>query len=69
VNRILNGGSEYEYFDDICAGDVLTSSSHLAALKEEQGRLGMMLISTMKTVFKDQTGKVVAVSTGTGIRY
>jgi N-terminal half of MaoC dehydratase len=69
LNRVLNGGTEIEYFDDICAGDVLTVSSHLAALEERTGSIGQMLISTNKTVYKNQDGKVVAISTGTGIRY
>ncbi len=69
LNRVLNGGTEIEYFDDICAGDVLTATSHLAALEERTGSIGQMLISTNKTVYKNQNGKVVAISTGTGIRY
>jgi hypothetical protein len=69
LNRVLNGGTEFEYMEDICAGDVLTATSHLSALEERTGSLGEMLISTNKTVYKNQAGKVVAVSTGTGIRY
>ena len=69
MKRILNGGTEIEYFGDICAGDVLTSTSHTAAFEETKGSLGEMLITTSKTVYKNQDGKVVAISTGTGIRY
>jgi acyl dehydratase len=69
LRRVLNGGTEIEMLEDICAGDVLTATSHLAALEERQGSLGEMLISTNKTVYKNQAGKVVAIVTGTGIRY
>ncbi|MGE0599009.1 MAG: MaoC family dehydratase N-terminal domain-containing protein [Dehalococcoidia bacterium] len=69
LKRVLNGGTEIEYFDDICAGDVLTSTSHVASYEETKGSLGEMLITTNKTVYKNQTGKVVAIATGTGIRY
>jgi hypothetical protein len=69
LKRVRNGGTEIEYMGDICAGDVLTATSHLAELEERQGSLGEMLISTNKTVYKNQDGKVVAISTGTGIRY
>ena len=69
LTRVLNGGTEIEYFDDICAGDVLTSSSHVASYEETKGSLGPMLITTNKTVYKNQSGKVVAIMTGTGIRY
>jgi hypothetical protein len=69
LTRILNGGTEIEYFDDICAGDVLTASTHTSNLEERQGSIGQMLITTSKTVYKNKDGKVVAISTGTGIRY
>ena len=69
LKRVLNGGTEIEYLEDICAGDVLTASSHLAELDERTGSIGDMLISTNKTVYKNQAGKVVAISTGTSIRY
>ncbi|MBE7518563.1 MAG: MaoC family dehydratase N-terminal domain-containing protein [Thermoflexaceae bacterium] len=69
LKRVLNGGTEIEMLEDICAGDVLTATSHLAALEERAGSLGEMLISTNKTVYKNQHGRVVAIVTGTGIRY
>jgi hypothetical protein len=69
LRRVLNGGTEIEYFDDICAGDVLTSTSHVASYEETKGSLGEMLITVNKTVYKNQDGKTVAISTGTGIRY
>ncbi len=69
LKRVLNGGTEIEMLEDICAGDVLTATSHLAALEERVGSLGEMLISTNKTIYKNQHGRVVAIVTGTGIRY
>jgi acyl dehydratase len=69
MNRRLNGGTEIEYLGDIVAGDVLTATSHIASFTQTKGSIGDMLITTTKTVIKNQDGKVVAVSTGTGIRY
>ncbi len=69
LKRVLNGGTEIEYLEDVCAGDVLTSTSHIASFEETKGSLGEMLITTTKTVYKNQDGKTVAISTGTGIRY
>src|SRR5690606_2170793 len=69
LTRILNGGTEIEYFGDICAGDTLTSESYIADLAERTGSIGHMLIVTSKTEYKNQDGDVVAVSTGTLIRY
>lgn len=69
---VLNGGTDVEYFDeDICAGDVLTSQSQLESLTERYSAAlsGPMLIQVSKTVYKNEAGKVVAVSRGTGISY
>ena len=68
--RVLNGGTEVEYFDeDICAGDTLTSASKIADLSERQGSLGPMLIIRYETTYRNQQGEVVAIVRGTGIQY
>ena len=56
---LLDGGTETEYLDYICAGDVLEETSHLADLKlRESGR--QMLFVTNESVYKNkETGKVV----------
>jgi hypothetical protein len=69
LNRVLNGGTDIEQLEDICAGDVLTATSQVASYEERQGSIGDMLITTNKTIYKNHAGKVVAISTGTGIRY
>ena len=69
LKRVLNGGTDVEYLADICAGDVLTSTSGISSIEERQGRLGEMLITTTKTTYRNESGKVVAIMTGTGIRY
>ncbi len=69
LKRVLNGGTDIEYLADICAGDVLTSTSGISSIEERQGRLGEMLITTTKTTYRNESGEVVAIMTGTGIRY
>lgn len=69
LRRILNGGTEIEYMADICAGDVLTAVNYISDIQERTGSLGEMLITTSKTEYTNHDGKVVAVMTGTGIRY
>ncbi len=74
LKRRLNGGTEIEYFnkgpeDAICAGDVLTATSHIADIQQRQGGIGTMLITTTETVYKNQNGQVVAKVRGTGIQY
>jgi len=67
--RVLNGGTEYEYFDTVCAGDVLTSRTKIAGFEETKGSLGPMLITTRETTYTNQDGKVVAKMFGTTIQY
>lgn len=57
---LLDGGTETEYFDVICAGDVLEETSHLADLRLREGGRGKMLFVTNESVYKNkETGKVV----------
>ncbi|MEX2245887.1 MAG: MaoC family dehydratase N-terminal domain-containing protein [Dehalococcoidia bacterium] len=73
--RVLNGGTEYEYFPDgpdgdvICAGDTLTARSKVAGFEEREGSLGPMLITTRETTYTNQHGKVVAKMRGSAIQY
>ncbi|HJP41531.1 MAG TPA: MaoC family dehydratase N-terminal domain-containing protein [Dehalococcoidia bacterium] len=69
LNRILNGGNEFEYLGDICAGDVLTAVSYVSDIQERKASLGEMLITQSKTEYRNQNNELVAVATGTGIRY
>lgn len=67
--RVLNGGTDVEYFGDVCAGDVLTAATKLTGLDEREGRMGPMLIVNVETAYRDRQGKTVAVMRGTAIRY
>lgn len=69
LKRMLNGGTDVEYLADVCAGDVLTSTSAVASIEERQGRLGEMLITTTRTTYRNEHGETVAIMRGTGIRY
>lgn len=68
--RLLDGGTETEYLDVICAGDVLVETSHLADLKLRDGAMGKMLFITNESVYKNkESGKVVARQKLTSIHY
>ncbi len=67
--RILNGGNDIEYFDTVCAGDVLTATSKLVDLSEREGRMGPMLITVTETTYRNRDGRIVARARGTGIQY
>ena len=67
--RVLNGGTDIEYLDTVCAGDLLTATSKLVDLSEREGRLGPMLVTVTETTYRNQAGQTVAVVRGTGIQY
>jgi len=68
--NLLDGGTETEYFDDICAGDTLTVTSKVSDLSIREGRsTGKMLIVTRETKVVNQDGKLVATQRGQGIFY
>jgi len=67
--RVLNGGTDIEYYEPICAGDVLTSTSKIADIVERTGATGTMLFIINETTCKNQEGRVVARFRGTLIHY
>jgi hypothetical protein len=68
---LLDGGTETEYFDQICAGDTLVAQSKIVDLQVRESKsLGKMLITTNETVYTNkQTGKIVARQRGQAIFY
>ena len=68
LRRVLNGGTDIEYFDTIQAGDTLQASSKVTDITERKGSIGTMVITTTETTYK-RDGKVVAIMRGTGIAY
>ena len=70
--RVLNGGTDYEYFPDedvVCAGDTITARARSPDLRRPKGSLGPMLITKRETTYTNQNGKVVAKMYGTTIQY
>lgn len=58
---LLDGGTETEYFDTICAGDTLTVVQRLTDLEVRGSRtLGQMLIMTTETTYTNQECVLVA---------
>ena len=71
LKGLLDGGTETEYLDQICAGDTLVVTSKIADLQVRESRsLGKMLITTSEATYKNQqTGKVVAIQRSQAIFY
>ncbi len=67
--RILNGGTTYEYFEPICAGDVVRSRSKITEYQERQGSIGLMLITFRETSYVREDGTLVAKMYGNLINY
>ena len=68
-DRNLDGGSAWEYFEPVRPGDQITSVGRIADMVEREGRLGVMIITTNVTTYRNQFNQVVATQTTTGIRY
>ena len=67
--RRLDGGSEWEYFEPVRPGDMITAVSRITDMQERSGRMGVMIITSTVTTYTNQFGQAVANQTTTGIRY
>jgi acyl dehydratase len=68
-SRGLNGGGEYEFFQPIQAGDVLSITSRISDIYEREGRMGRMVFIISETLFRNLKGELVRIARHTGIRY
>jgi len=66
---MINAGTEYEFFQPIRPGDVITHTSKLVDVKERMGKLGRMIISITETTYLNQRGEKVAIARGTRITH
>ena len=67
--RVLDGGSDWEYFVPVRPGDRITAVSRIEDINERNGRIGLMLIQTIVITYTNQFDQVVATQTNTSIRY
>ncbi len=67
--RLLDGGSEWEYFEPLRAGDRITAVAQIADVSERAGRLGPMLFIVIEMAYTNQLGELVATQRSTSIRY
>ena len=68
-SRVLDGGSDWEYFQPVRPGDRITAISRLTDLQERPGRMGVMIFLTSLITYRNQFDEVVATQTTTSIRY
>jgi len=67
--RLLDGGSDWEYFQPVRVGDRITAKNEMIDLQERVGRMGLMIIMTNLITYVNQFEEVVATQTNTSIRY
>ena len=67
--RMLDGGSDWEYFEAVRPGDHITSVAQITNISERTGRLGAMVFMTVVLTYRNQLDQVVATQTNTMIRY
>lgn len=65
----LNGGVEIEYGVRMRPGDVITAVSTVAGYREREGKLGLMLFTTLQDEWTNQDGRLVRRSLLNLIRY
>jgi acyl dehydratase len=68
-DRVLDGGSDWEYFEPVRVGDRITGIVRIADLSERSGRLGTMLFMVLEYTYTNQFGERVATQRNTLIYY
>jgi acyl dehydratase len=66
--RILNGGTEAEFFQLAKVGDVISSQAEYADITQREGRSGTLVIVRVRTVYTNQDDDVLVVVTSSLIR-
>jgi len=69
LKHALNGGIHISYGVPMRPGDVITSVTVLAGYRERLGSLGLMLFTSIETVWTNQSGEIVKTGVSTVIRY
>ena len=65
--RLMDGGTEIEFFQPIRVGDVLTGRSKITDIYQKEGRSGPLIFVVRETTFTNQRGELVLVEKGAAI--
>ena len=68
-DRILDGGSSWEYFHPVRANDAITAVGKVIDINERNGRMGLMIFMTTEISYTNQFNDLVATQVNTTIRY
>lgn len=65
--RLMDGGTDIEFFQPIRVGDVLTGRSKIMDIYQKDGRSGALIFVVRETTFTNQQGEVVLIEKGASI--
>jgi acyl dehydratase len=68
-SRLLDGGIEFEFFEPIGAGDVLTATTKIINMTERETKLGKTMFTMLETAFANDKGKMALKSRSTFILF
>lgn len=60
LKRVMAEGLDYEYFQPVRPGDIITVTGKLVELSEKETRLGKMVLVVVERTYTNQRGEVVA---------
>jgi acyl dehydratase len=69
LTRVLDGGSEWNYFAPVYAGDQIAAVSRIANLTQRSLSIGLAVFATLEVTYTNQHSEVVAKQRSTIIRY
>lgn len=69
ATAILDGGSEWEYFQPVYVGDVINGVTRVVKISQRNLRVGPAVFLVLETVYTNQHGQMLAVQRSTIIRY
>ena len=69
LKRVLDGGSDWEYFHPIRPGDRIAATSQFASFDVKQGRMGAMLFIGVSIIYRNQFDEIVATQRQNRILY
>ncbi|MFC1980731.1 MaoC family dehydratase N-terminal domain-containing protein [Chloroflexota bacterium] len=69
LSRLLNGGSDLEYYQPIAVGDVVSVTGKVTGMRERVGKSGKMIFMILEMTYKNQSGEEVARLRQNLIRY
>jgi acyl dehydratase len=67
--RVLDGGSDWEFFGPIRPGDRITVVGRLADLRETEGRMGTMVVRVAEVRYTNQFNELCTIQRMTSIHY